>query len=290
MLETASAARFKRAQPMHINGSLVLITGASSGIGAATAKAIAQAGGKPILVARTKPVLDAAAAEIRAAGGQAWAYAADLSDAVEVARATVQIAREAGLPDIIINSTGAGRWLFVDETSAEEAAQMMAAPYFTAFYTTRAFLPGMLQRGSGQIVNINSPVSRFVWPGAAGYAAARWALRGFSEALRADRHATGLRVTAVVPGLVLSPYFDHNPGAFERVPKIARLMPSLTPKQVAGGIVWAVEHDRREHVMPFMLRLFFVMHSLAPWLVEALLLSTGWKRPGQQAEKGSAEA
>jgi NADP-dependent 3-hydroxy acid dehydrogenase YdfG len=167
---------------------------------------------------------------------------------------------------------------------------MMAAPYFTAFYTTRAFLPAMLQRGSGQIVNINSPVSRFVWPGAAGYAAARWALRGFSEALRADLHGTGLRVTEVVPGLVLSPYFDHNPGAFERVPKIARLMPSLTPEQVAGGIAWAVEHDRRELVMPFMLRLFFALHSLAPGRIEALLLSTGWKRSGREAQKGTAES
>jgi short-subunit dehydrogenase len=275
---------------MHIKDSLVLITGASSGIGAAAASAVAAAGGKPILVARTRPALEALAAEIRAAGGQAWAYAADLSDPVEVARVTIQIVRDVGLPDIIINSAGAGRWLFVDETSAEEAAQMMAAPYFTAFYTTRAFLPAMLQRGSGHIVNINSPVSRFVWPGAAGYAAARWALRGFTEALRADLHGTGLRVTAVVPGLVVSHYFDHNPGALERVPKIARLVPNLTPEQTAAGILWAIEHNRREHVMPLMLRLFYLLHSLAPWPIEALLLSTGWKRSGGEALKESAEA
>src|SRR5438105_12543120 len=137
----------------------------------------------------------------------------------------------------------------------------------------------MLQRGSGHIVNINSPVSRFVWPGAAGYAAARWALPGFTDALRADLHGTGLRVTSVIPGLVTSSYFDHNPGAYERLPKIARLVPALTPEQTAEGILWATEHNRREHVLPAMLRVFYVLHSLAPWAVEALLLRTGWQRP-----------
>jgi len=275
---------------MQVKDSLVLITGASSGIGAATARSMAAVGGKTILVARTQAALEALEAEIRAAGGQAWAYAADLSDPMAVAQVSIQVAREAGLPDIIVNNAGAGRWLAVDETSAEEAAQMMAAPYFSAFYTTRAFLPAMLQRGSGHIVNINSPVSRFVWPGAAGYAAARWALRGFTEALRADLQGTGLRVTSVIPGLVSSPYFEHNPGAFERLPKIAQLVPAITPEQTAAGIVWAVERNRREYVLPAMLRLFYLLHSLAPWPVEALLVRTGWQRPARPALKGSAES
>ena len=263
---------------MHINGRLVLITGASSGIGAATARAVARAGGRPILVARTRSALEAVAAEIRAAGGQTWVYPADLADPAAVEEAASQIMREVGVPDILIHSAGAGRWLFVEETTAAEAMQMMAAPYFTAFYTTRAFLPAMLQRRSGHIVAINSPVSRCVWPGATGYAAARWALRGFTEALRADLHGTGLRVTAVVPGLVTSAYFDHNRGALERAPKIGRLVPSLTPEQVAAGSLWAIEHNRREHVMPLMLRLFYWLHGLAPGLVEWLLVRTGWHR------------
>jgi uncharacterized protein len=128
---------------MQIQDSLGLITRASSGIGAATARATARAGGKPILVARTKPALEAVAAEIRAAGGQAWAYAADLSDPVAVAQVSIQVVREAGLPDIIVNNAGAGRWLFVDETSAEEAAQMMAASCHAAF-VLRAAQPGPL--------------------------------------------------------------------------------------------------------------------------------------------------
>jgi short-subunit dehydrogenase len=275
---------------MHIKDSLILITGASSGIGAATARAAARAGARVVLVARTQAALEAVAGEIRAAGGQAWVYAADLSDPVQVARMAVSVAREAGLPDIIVNSAGAGRWLFIEETSAEEAQEMMAAPYFTTFYTTRAFLPAMLARGSGQIVIINSPASRAAWPGATGYTAARWALKGFTEALRADLRGTGLSVTSVVPAKVLSPYFDHNPGTLERGPRLARLIPDLTTEQAAEGVLWAAAHNRREHVMPAMLRVFYGLHWLAPRLMEGVLVRTGWQRSEQQAPQGPVKA
>ena len=274
---------------MQIKDKLILITGASSGIGAATAQAAARAGGRVVLVARTQAALEAVAAEIRAAGGQAWVYAADLANPLQVAQMAVRVAREAGLPDIIVNSAGAGRWLFIEETSAEEALEMMAAPYFTAFYTTRAFLPAMLARGSGQIVVINSPAARAVWPGATGYTAARWALQGFTQALRADLYGTGLSVTSVVPARVLSPYFDHNPGSLERAPGLARLIPDLTSAQVAEGVLWATAHNRREHVMPAMLRVLYTLHWLAPGLMEWLVVRTGWQRPERPAAKRSGD-
>jgi len=171
---------------MMINGKLVLVSGASSGIGAATAKAMASAGGRVVLLARRKEALDQVAVEITSAGRQAWIYSVDLADAEAVAAVAKQITEERGTPDIIINNAGAGRWLFVDETSPAEAVQMMAVPYFAAFNVTHAFLPATLRRNSGHIVNISSVGSRFVWPGATTYLAARWAVRGFTEALRAD--------------------------------------------------------------------------------------------------------
>ncbi len=262
---------------MKIQGSKVLITGASSGIGAATAKAMARAGGRVILLARTQAALEKVAAEIMADGGEAGVYPIDLTDALAVEQVARQITAEVGTPDIVINNAGAGRWLFVEETSPAEAVQMMTVPYFAAFYVTHAFLPDMLRRGHGHIVTINSPVSRFAWPGATGYAAARWALRGFTEALRTDLHGTGLRVTMVTPALVDSPYFEHNPGAHERLPKIGRLIPTLKPEQVAEGIVQAVKWNQRERAMPFMLWLFYVMHALAPRVVEWCLTMTGWR-------------
>jgi uncharacterized protein len=106
------------------------------------------------------------AAEITAADGTARTFPVDLADANAVEAFAKQVTKELGTPDIIINNAGAGRWLCVDETSPAEAVEMMAVPYFAAFYVTRAFLPAMLQRNSGHIVNISSVGSRFVWPGA----------------------------------------------------------------------------------------------------------------------------
>src|SRR5574341_798634 len=122
-----------------IKDSLVVVTGASSGIGAATEKVVA---------------------EITAEGGAARAYSVDLADAEAVETAAKAIREEMGIPDIVVNNAGAGRWLFVEETSPTEMRQMMAAPYFAAFYMTRAFLPEMLKRGRGHFVSIGSPASR----------------------------------------------------------------------------------------------------------------------------------
>lgn len=106
---------------------------------------MAKAGGRVALLARRKEALDQVAAEITSAGGQAWTYSVDLADADAVAAVAKQITEELGTPDIIINNAGAGRWLFVDETSPAEAVQMMAVPYFAAFNVTHAFLPAILR-------------------------------------------------------------------------------------------------------------------------------------------------
>ena len=264
---------------MKVKGSLVLITGASSGIGAATAKAMARIGGRVVLLARTQAALEKVAADISASGGQARAYQIDLTDAEAVATVAKNITAQIGTPDILINNAGAGRWLFVEETSPAEAVEMMAAPYFAAFYLTRAFLPDMLRRGSGHIVNITSPASRIVWPGATAYTAARWAMRGFTEALRSDLRGSRLRVTLAVLGKVSSTYWEHNPGSEERLPKIATLIPTLTPEHAATAIVRGVERNAREIVAPPMLRFIYLQHSLFPRLVEWMMNSTGWRRP-----------
>jgi short-subunit dehydrogenase len=146
--------------------------------------------------------------------------------------------------------------------------QMLGAPFLAAFHVTRLCLPPMLQRRSGWIVNINSPVARGGWPGAAGYTAARYALQGFTNALRYDLHGTGVRVVSVVPGKVASGYFDHNPGVTERFPGLGRLLGTVTPEQVARAVVSAIRHNRREVVLPLMLRVFFALNAVAPRLLE----------------------
>lgn len=269
----------KKEETMKINGKTVLVTGASSGMGASIAKAMAKAGGRLLLLARREHALRAVADEITRAGGEARVYSVDLANATAVMDVARRITAEVGTPEIIVNNAGAGKWLFVEETSPEEAVQMMALPYFAAFFTTRAFLPDMLKRNSGHIINISSVGSRFVWPGATAYLAARWAVRGFTEALRADLYRTGIRVTLYESGVVGSPYWEHNPGSLERVPKMGQLIPPLTPEQVGEAIVKGVERNKRLIVIPFMMRLTYWQHAIVPWLVQWLMTVTGYLRP-----------
>jgi NADP-dependent 3-hydroxy acid dehydrogenase YdfG len=134
------------------------------------------------LLARSEQRLTAVANGIAAGGGGARPFVVDLTDADAVARAAAAIVAEVGVPDVIVNNAGLGRWLSIVDTPPAEAAAMVAAPYLAAFYTTRAFLPAMLRRRSGHIVTVASPAAFMAWPNAAGYIAARFALRGFDAA------------------------------------------------------------------------------------------------------------
>jgi len=263
---------------MEIAGSLVLVTGASTGIGAAAARLAAARGAHVLLLSRDRAALEALAAEIRSRGGKATPYPVDLSDLAATAATCEAIRREVGTPDVIVNNAGAGRWLAIDETEPAEAVQMMAVPYFAAFAVTRAFLPAMLERDRGHVVNVTSPASFLPFAGAAAYDAARFALRGFDGALRADLRGTHIGVTLLVAGKVSSAYWDHNPGSEGRVPGISRLYPTLTPDEVAGALVAAVERRRKLVVVPFLLRVTLAVHRFFPWPVEWLILRTGWRR------------
>lgn len=262
---------------MRIKDHVVVVTGASRGIGHSAARALAFAGGRVAMLARSPEVLKLAD-EIVATGGVARGYCVDLTDPAAFEKVARQIVSDLGVPEIIVNNAGAGRWLYVEETPPAEAAEMVASPYLAAFYVTRAFLPALLERRAGFIVNVNSPVAWLPWPGAAGYAAARWAMRGFTAALRADLHGTGVKVLELVPGKVNSTYFEHNPRSEERLPAITKWIPTLTPDEVAAAMVKGVEQDRRMMVFPALLKLVFVLHAVEPWLVDWIMRSTGWRR------------
>jgi short-subunit dehydrogenase len=260
---------------MNPAGKIALITGASSGIGAASARALAGAGARVILVARRAGELQKVAASI---GPAARVYPTDLSDPAAVTAMAARVHSEIGTPDIIVNNAGAGQWKFVEETTPAEAVQMMAVPYFAAFYVTHAFLPGMLRRNSGHIVNVSSVGSRFVWPGATGYIAARWAVRGFTEALRADLAGTAIQVTLYESGVVQSDYWDHNPGSRERVPKMGTLVPTLSVEAAARAVVRGIEREQKLVVVPFMMRLTYWQHAIFPGVVQWLMTRTGYRK------------
>ena len=249
---------------MKIKGRCALITGASSGIGAATAQSLAARGASVILVARNRDRLDAVAARIRAAGGHAATYVADLADSSQVSRLARLVEEDHGVPDILINNAGAGRWLPIVDTTADELTAMLAVPFLAAFNLTRELLPGMRRRGTGHIVNVASIGAFLVWPNAAGYISARWAIRGFNEALRADVYGSGIGVSLVAFAQVSSSFWKHNPGSWERLPAAAHRLRLLTPEDAALAIAEAIEREKRLVLRPRMIYALRVMHALFP--------------------------
>jgi short-subunit dehydrogenase len=249
---------------MKISGSLSVISGSSSGIGEATARLLASKGSRVILLARDADRLRDVATDIRKKKGAADAYAVDLGDPKALAATAARIVTEHGSPNILINNAGAGRWLPLLETSAEEAAAMMALPYLAAFNLTRELLPGMLKRGSGQIVNITSVACRLAWPGAVGYTAARAAMEAFTNALRADMQGSGVSVMLATFGTVETAYWKNNPGSR---PKSSAAMKALTQEDVADAIARGIEREQRAILQPGIFKLLFALNALFPAMV-----------------------
>jgi short-subunit dehydrogenase len=272
---------------------LVLITGASSGIGAALAKLYGRTGAHVLLLARNAERLGSVAEAIRQGGGSATAYPIDLADAKAIEETSAKIAREVGTPDVLINNAGAGRWLPVVRTTAEDARSMIEVPYLAAFNLTRAFLPYMLTRQSGAIACVTSPASFLAWPNAAAYIAARRALAGFTEALRGEVKGKGVSVTLVVLGTVETSYWEHNPGSRQNLPKTnPRLAPTLSADEAAEAIFAGVERRKRTVVKPAIFRVLFLLNprSLRPTNTPQPLhlsrnsrnRSCSWKQPSRR--------
>jgi short-subunit dehydrogenase len=249
---------------MKIQGMRALVTGASSGIGAATARVLAERGASLLLVARNLDRLRAVAAEVKAIGGGAEVYPANLADEHEVRRVARLVVDQHGAPDIVVNNAGAGRWLPIADTSAEELAAMIAVPFLAAFNLTRELLPGMRQRGTGHIVNVTSIGAFLVWPGAVGYISARWAMRGFNESLRAELYGSGIGVSLVAFAQVSSEFWEHNPGSWERLPAAAHQLRTLTPRDAALAIAHAIDGEKRLVLRPRMIHVLRVLNALFP--------------------------
>lgn len=255
---------------------LAVVTGASSGIGAATATELVARGYKVVLVARGQEKLAALAATL---GANAVVEACDAGDGAAVLRMAKRVLDRDGIPDAIVNAAGAGEWKWIEDTSPEEALQMMQAPYFAAFNVTHAFMPSLLSRRAGVVVHVGSPASLFPWSSSTGYSAARWALRGLNEALAQDLAGTGVSSCHAIFGRVDSDYFRTNAGTEEKIPGIAKTIRTMKPAECATKIAGLLTRPRREATWPWTLSVYHLTYALTPWLVRALLRWTGTRHP-----------
>ena len=219
---------------MQLKGAVAVVTGASSGIGEATAIALAQRGAKVVLAARRKERLDDLTHRIGRAGGTAFAVRCDVGDPEQLSSLPSVVKEVFGPCDVLVNNAGVpGGGSFADLTY-EQIEQVVVVNVLGVMYGTRAFLPGMLKRGHGHIVNIASLAGRFATPGAAVYGASKHAVVAFSESLHYEVERHGVQVTAVNPGFVVTesfPLTDMDP----------RLV--LRMQQVTGAIVRVIRDD-----------------------------------------------
>ena len=220
---------------MDLRNANVVVTGASSGIGEATAIAFARRGARVILVARRKDRLEAVAARIEQAGGRAIAWTCDVTDLARVEKLPGLVKELTGSStDVLVNNAGiAGGGPFL-QLSHERIDEVVRVNLLGLMHVTRVFLPGMLSRGSGHIINIASLAGRFAVPGAAVYSATKHGVVAFSESLDVSTRRRGVLVTSVNPAYVPTEGFPAT-----NRPSLL----TLTPERVAEAIVKVARED-----------------------------------------------
>ena len=219
-----------------------LVTGATEGIGQAIVRALAGAGYRVGVVARTAERVEEVAAELRRGGARAVGAAADVADPAAVAAAVSRIENELGPIELLVNNAGILITKPFVETSLEEWDRLFAVNVRSLYLVTHAVLPGMLARGRGDIVNIASLAGKNGVQNAAGYSATKHAVLGFSRSLMLETRKQGVRVIAICPGSVATPMMREQ-SAFAVV--LDRI---LDPDDVAAAVLTAVRLPPRAMV------------------------------------------
>ncbi|MEW1722574.1 SDR family NAD(P)-dependent oxidoreductase [Streptomyces sp. NPDC093109] len=241
----------------NLTGTVALVTGASSGIGAATARQLAERGASVALVARRRARLEELAAEIGKAGGTALVVEADITDRSQAEAAVRQTVERFGRLDILVNNAGLMLLGPVVGADVEEWERMLAVNVQGLLYTTRAALPHLLEaaedgpRRVADIVNISSIAGRVAWNGYGVYNLTKFGVNGFTEALRQEVTQRHVRVSVLEPGGVdteLGSHNDHKPDVREAIGSFYEQTEVLVPDDIADGVTYIVTRPRRASV------------------------------------------
>jgi thioester reductase-like protein len=253
----------RHGQRGELDGRRIVITGASSGIGRATALKVAEAGGVPLLVARRQAELEEVQAEIAAAGGQAFVYPCDLTDDESVGKTVERMLAEQPGVDMLVNNAGRSirRSVQLSYDRMHDYERAMAINYFGAVRLILALMPHMIERRFGHVVNVSSIGVQGIAPRFSAYVASKAALDYFSKIVATETHGAGITFTTVHMPLVRTPMI--------RPTKIYDAFPTKSPEQAADMVMDALV-KRPKHIGTPTGQMISAAYTVAPGLVDAI--------------------
>ncbi len=239
-----------------LDGKVTIITGASSGIGEATAIALAAEGAKVAIAARRAERLDAVAKRIEASGGQVLPIVTDITDEVQVNHLVQKTNATLGQVDILVNNAGIGVLGTIDTGNPADWRRAFDVNVLGVLYATQAVLPLLKAQKSGHIVNISSVAGRTARAGVGVYNATKWGVNALSEALRQEVYQDNIRVTIIEPGLVDTQFSDFisDPITKQRSEERRKRITPLRSEDIAAAIVYAVTQPQRVNVNEILIR------------------------------------
>lgn len=247
-----------------LRGKTIAITGASSGIGHAAAVELARRGANLVLGARRAELLEKVAAECRAFGVTATVVVCDVTNRDDCAKLVAAAPRI----DVLVNNAGFAVFDPIESAKPEDLESMMQTDYFGTVWCTQAVLPQMLARGDGAIVNVASIAGIMGYARMGGYCATKFAVIGFSEALRDEVVGRGVRVALVCPGTTDTAFFVKAERG--KMPGASRLILAVSPERVARVVADAAEGGRWRRIVPFTAAVYMKFKETFPGTAHAL--------------------
>jgi uncharacterized protein len=252
-----------------IQGKCVVITGASGGIGKEIARRSASLGAKVVLLARNYDALLELKEElIKEYGTEAYAYQLDVGDSGKVGEVFREIYENAGEIDVLVNNAGYGVFKEADETDMKETEDMFRVNVFGLMAATQMVLPGMKRRQSGHIINIASQAGKMATPKSSLYSSTKFAVLGYSNALRMELKRDHVFVTTVNPGPIQTNFFNIADESGSYTKNIEKFM--LNPQYVAIKVVGSMFTGKREINLPGWMNAASRLHNLFPKTVETI--------------------
>ena len=267
-------------------GKVAVVTGASRGIGLAVLETLAKRGCHTVAIARPSAELDRAVGGLKANRLTASSYPCDLNDLQSVAELGNALREKFNRIDILVNCAGVGKLGPIQSMSAEDVVAPVKVPLLSTISLTHELLPGMINHGDSQIINIITPAAYFDLPYMAPYTASRSGLLSFTRSLDEELKQQGIRVKSVCPAWVDTDYLKNNQTDGDWYPKVSCYFPTISTRQAANCVIDAIEGQARELKPALLLKLFELGYRWFPRLSILVFKCLNLYHPGAIEDSG----